>query len=78
METLQIRLPKDLITLVDRAVRKGLYRSRSEAVRNALERMQFLAAFEALGDLFRKEGIDKTEVLEELGKIRKQVYKKYL
>jgi len=36
MQTLQIRLPEDLLIKVDRLIEKGLYRSRSHILREAL------------------------------------------
>jgi hypothetical protein len=37
METLQIRLPAELIVKVDKLVESGLYNSRSEVLRHALQ-----------------------------------------
>ncbi|MEX2681726.1 MAG: ribbon-helix-helix domain-containing protein [Candidatus Sigynarchaeota archaeon] len=37
METLQIRLPKELLEKVDQLVKSGLYRNRSEILRIALQ-----------------------------------------
>ena len=39
METLQVRLTGDLIKMVDRLVERGIYNSRSEAVRDAVRKL---------------------------------------
>jgi len=39
METVQIRLTEDLIKMVDRLVKRGIYSSRSEAVRDAVRKL---------------------------------------
>jgi len=39
METVQIRLTEDLIRMVDRLVERGIYSSRSEAVRDAVRKL---------------------------------------
>ncbi|MEM2104054.1 MAG: ribbon-helix-helix domain-containing protein [Candidatus Bathyarchaeia archaeon] len=39
METLQVRLTEDLIKMVDRLVERGIYSSRSEAVRDAVRKL---------------------------------------
>lgn len=78
METLQIRLPRKQLSQIDREVREGIYRSRSEAVRDALERLNFLALMDSLGDIIKKEGLKKEEALKELKKIRAELYKKYI
>jgi Arc/MetJ-type ribon-helix-helix transcriptional regulator len=39
METVNVRLTKRLITLMDRAVKKGMYPNRSEFIRDAVRRM---------------------------------------
>ena len=78
METLQIRLSEKQVRRIDEAVRKGTYKSRSEVIRDAMERMEFLAALNELGDIIREENVSKEELFRELGKIRKEIYKKYL
>jgi len=37
MESLQIRLPKELLEKVDQLVKTGIYRSRSEVLRQAVQ-----------------------------------------
>ncbi len=37
METLQIRLPKELLEKIDQLVKTGIYRSRSEVLRQAVQ-----------------------------------------
>ena len=37
METLQLRLPKELLARVDALVKTGLYRTRSEIIRQAVQ-----------------------------------------
>jgi Arc/MetJ-type ribon-helix-helix transcriptional regulator len=78
METLQIRLPKPIVQLLDRTIQKGLYKSRSEAIRDSLERMAFLSALDNIGNIIQEEGAKKEDLLRELKNIRKEVYKKYL
>ena len=78
METLQIRLPKKQITRLDREVKGGEYRSRSEAIRVALEKLSFLASMDALRDILRKGGLGEKEGLKELEKIRTEIYRKYI
>jgi Arc/MetJ-type ribon-helix-helix transcriptional regulator len=78
METLQIRLPKTALQKIDREVRNGVYRSRSEAVRDALERIELLSVFGAFRSLIEEEGIDKKALLQGAAKIRGQLYKSYL
>lgn len=78
METLQIRLPKEQVQRLDRAIKEGVYRSRSEAVRDSLERMAFLSLLSRFQELIEKESIPKEELLKELQKARQGLYKKYL
>lgn len=78
METLQIRLPEEQIQNIDLQIKKGVFKSRSDAVRNALERLRFLALMDSFRDVIEKEEVSKENLLKELKKIRKELYKKYL
>lgn len=78
METVQIRLPKTTLKKIDQTVRDGIYRSRSEAIRDALGRIETLSLFEAFRRLVEQEGVDKEALLKETTKMRKHLYQSYL
>jgi len=78
MQTIQIRLPKEQLEKIDKEVKSGLYKSRSEAVRDYLKRMEFLEMFDNFQQIIDKESIDRENLTDTLSSIRKKVYKKYL
>ncbi|MDA2922686.1 hypothetical protein MYX07_05490 [Patescibacteria group bacterium AH-259-L07] len=78
METLQIRLPEKQLQDIDLQVKKGVFKSRSDAVRSALERLRFLAFMDAFRDVIEKENVNKKDLLKELQNARRELYRQYL
>ncbi len=78
MDTLQIRLPRQLVRDIDRDVRRGVYRSRSDAIRMKLERQELLSIFRELQGVFEEEGMNKNELSVALKEARNALYKRYL
>lgn len=73
METVQIRLTGDLIKMVDRLVERGLYSSRSEAVRDAVRK---LVVESEIGSLAEKRA-EKTSV-ELVKEVRGKIWRECL
>lgn len=73
METIQIRVTKKQLHEVDKLVKYGVYNSRSEAVRDAVRRLQLLATLTELQEKAKEKGIKQEELLEELRKVRNEV-----
>ncbi len=78
METIQIRLPKRQMRRIDKGVRAGFYRSRSEAIRGDLDRLEALRIFSDLQRVIEGSGVRKSELLKEAEKVRREIYKQYL
>ena len=78
METVQIRLPRDQLKRIDRDVRAGRYKSRSEAVRDYLNRLDLLSTFSDFQQLAEDENVSKRELLEAVKEERRNIYRKYL
>jgi len=73
METVQIRLTEDLIKMVDRLVERGIYSSRSEAVRDAVRK---LVVESEIGSLAEK-GAEKASV-ELVKEVRGKIWRECL
>jgi len=73
METMQIRLTEDLIRMVDRLVERGIYNSRSEAVRDAVRK---LVVESEIGSLAEKR-TEKTSI-ELVKEVRRKIWKECL
>lgn len=73
METMQVRLTKDLIKMIDRLVKRGIYSSRSEAVRDAVRK---LVVESEIGSLAEKK-TEKTSV-ELVKEVREKVWRECL
>lgn len=69
METLQIRLPEEQVQNIDFQIKRGVFKSRSDAIRNALERLRFLALMDSFRDVIEKEEVSKENLLKELKKM---------
>jgi len=78
METVQIRLPRDQLKRIDRDVRAGRYKSRSEAVRDYLNRLDLLSTFSDFQQLAEDENVSKRELLEAVKEERRKIYRTYL
>jgi Arc/MetJ-type ribon-helix-helix transcriptional regulator len=78
METLQIRLPKRQMRRIDKGIRAGFYRSRSDAIRGDLDRLEALRIFSELQKVFESSGVKKADVLKEAEKVRREIYTQYL
>ena len=63
---------------IDRSVRAGLYRSRSEAIRGDLDRLEALRIFSELQKVIEGSGVKKADLLKEAEKVRREIYKQYL
>ncbi|RLI90417.1 MAG: hypothetical protein DRO95_06245 [Candidatus Altiarchaeales archaeon] len=74
METVQVRLTKSQIESIDRLVKKGIYSSRGEAVRDAVRRLELMISLLELQEMAKKKGITKKELLDELAKIGDELY----
>ncbi len=63
LETLQIRLPKNLLEGVDKLIKSGFYRSRSEIIRQSLQdylnRCSFFGMAPYITGPYTKEQIDR-------------------
>lgn len=64
MDTLQIRLPKALTKTIDKWVKKGIYSSRSDAIRESL-RNRFIWS-EEVGSVPNKTGKSGVEQVREI------------
>ncbi len=65
LETLQIRLPKNLLEGVDKLIKSGFYRSRSEIIRQSLQdylnRCSFFGMAPYITGPYTKEQIDRIQ-----------------
>ena len=75
MDTLQIRIPKGLVETIDSFVKKGVYSSRSDAVRDAL-RNKFIWDLE-VGSVPNKSGKSGVEQVREIRKKMSKQIKSY-
>ncbi len=78
MQTLQIRLPEEQLKKIDKEVKSGLYKSRSEAIRDYLARMDFLKMFDDFQEIIDQDNVDKKKLSETISSARKKLHKKYL
>lgn len=77
METVQIRLKTEQLKRIDNQVKRGVYRSRSDAIRDYLERMELLSLFRDFQELIESENLSKELLLRQVSKARERLYKKY-
>ncbi len=74
METVQVRLTKSQIKGLDKLVKKGIYSSRGEAVRDSVRRLELMVSLLEIQEMAKKKGITKKELLDELTKIGDELY----
>lgn len=78
MNTLQIRLPTSQVKKIDQSVKNGLYRSRSEAIRDALDRLEFITLMDSFQQTIERSGTDKKILLQGVRTMRQKLYPSYL
>ncbi len=78
MQTVQIRLPEEQLKKIDKEVKSGLYKSRSDAIRDYLSRIEFLKMFDDFQEIVDQENINKKELTTALSLARRKLYRKYL
>ncbi len=78
MQTVQIRLPEEQLKKIDKEIKGGLYKSRSEAIRDYLARIEFLKMFDDFQEIVSQENINREELTDSISSARKKLYKKYL
>ncbi len=78
METIQIRLPEGQLKKIDKEIKKGAYKSRSDAIRDYLARMEFLSMFNEFQEIADESKIDKKKLMQAISSARGKFYKKYL
>jgi len=71
---LSFRLPKKHLEEIDSLVKAGLYKSRSEAVRDAIR--QLIKIEKVLVTSSKVESLSPDEVMRELRKIRRELWQK--
>ena len=71
METVQIRLTKEQLKIIDEKVKRGEYPSRSEAIRDYIRKAAFLELFNRFLDLTRKKPVTQ----KDLERIREEVWR---
>lgn len=74
MQTVQIRLTKQQLKLIDAKVKAGIYPSRSEAIRDYVRRAELLELFSRFFDVTEDTFVSS----EQLRRARKQVYQKFI
>ena len=73
MTSVQVRLSKEQLRLIDRAVRAGKYPNRSEAIRDYLRKAQLWEVLERLLEMGDLEGSEE-EIRADLKRLRAEVY----
>lgn len=76
--TIQIRLPEGQLKRLDERIKKGEFKSRSEAVREYIQRMEFLSLVREFQKITEKGKVDKKSVLSNLERVRQEIYRGYL
>ena len=71
METVQIRLTKEQLKIIDEKVKRGKYPSRSEAIRDYVRKAEFLELFNRFLDLTSTKPVTQ----EDLERIREKVWR---
>ena len=71
METVQIRLTKEQLKIIDEKVKRGEYPSRSEAIRDYVRKAEFLELFNRFLDLTSKKPVTQ----KDLERIREKVWR---
>ncbi len=77
-QTIQIRLPAPALKLLDQKVRSGIFKSRSEAVRNYIRSMQLLDLMREFEAVTERAKLDKDGLLKHLSKVREEIYQGYV
>jgi len=76
MKTVQIRLTPEQLEEIDRKVKQGIYRSRSEAIRDYIRKAEFFEALIQFRKLLFRAGLKEEEIWDDPEKIRKALYEK--
>ena len=76
MKTVQIRLTPEQLEEIDRKVKQGIYRSRSEAIRDYIRKAEFFEALIQFRKLLSRAGLKEEEIWDDPEKIRKALYEK--
>lgn len=75
MQSVQVRLSKELLAAIDQKVKEGRYPSRSEAIRDYLRKAQLWEVLEKILNLGDRPDQTEEEVLADLERIREKVYR---
>jgi Arc/MetJ-type ribon-helix-helix transcriptional regulator len=78
MQSVQVRLSKEQLELIDEEVRQGRYPNRSEAIRDHLRKAQFYKVLERLLELGDREEGSEAEIKADLERVREKVYTKLI
>ncbi|MEK9147740.1 MAG: ribbon-helix-helix domain-containing protein [Patescibacteria group bacterium] len=78
LNPIQIRLPKRQIITIDKKVKQKDYSSRSEAIRDYINKIETLETLRRFQELTFKENLNTKKLLTGLKNIRKQVYNETL
>lgn len=76
MQTVQIRLSPDQVRSIDQKIKKGIYQSRSEAIRDYIRRIEFFDAVEQFRKLTAEAGLTEEDILQGDEGERKKLFKK--
>lgn len=68
MQTIQIRLPTVMVKQLDRGVKKGIYASRSDAVRDSLRRASWKDWEASIGTMNLRDNRDSVEIIRQTRK----------
>lgn len=78
METVQIRLPKDKVRLIDREVKAGRFASRSDAVRAYIDQAHLQSVVNEFQRIAESDNLSQDEVRRAAKSARAAFYKRYL
>ena len=76
MQTVQIRLSPEQVISIDQKIKKGIYQSRSEAIRDYIRRIEFFDAVDQFRKLTAEAGLTEEEILREDEQGRKKLFRK--
>ena len=78
METVQIRLPKDKVRLIDREVKAGRFASRSDAVRAYIDQAHLQSVMNEFQRIAESDKLSREDVRRAAKNARVALYKRYL
>ncbi len=76
MESVQVRFPEEELRRIDDYVRRGIFHSRSDFIRDAVRKAELIRALEDIREIMAQENISEKDLFEGGKEVREKLFEK--